>query len=217
MAVALYSSNARSGGNGSSISFSYTSSAGADRLMLASSISTSGSVTGATYAGAALSSTGGGIMRWKKVGQASGSNTMTFNYSSSYVQPAVQVCDFTGVDQTTPLGTRVVAASSGNTTSTPSVTCPAGGLVVGAGTNATSNVAKSADSPTVLLGKTKAPGSDHEIYGGYRTTTGVLSWSGGSYAPNWSAEAFPVNPAGAGGAFLPSKLKPICQAIQGMY
>lgn len=196
MAVVLNNSDARAGGNGSSISYSYTVSSGSDRLLLAASIAAAGTVSGVTYSGAALSATGGGTLKWYLTGPATGANTLTFTYSNGYAQPAVAASDYTGVDQTTPLGTLVNNSGTGNTTSTGSVTCPANGLVVGYGMNNQTNAAHLADPGTTSLGRGVANGSNRELYGGYRSSTGGLSWTGGTYGPPWEADAYPVNPAG---------------------
>ena len=200
MAVAFNTSNARNTSGGTTVSFSYTSSSGSDRLLLtrANKSSLSGTVNSATYAGASLTNndTLGIATFWHKAGQATGANTLSF-VLSAYDDAIVNTADFTGVDGTTPLGTAVTATGSGTAPATASITCPTDGGIWGStwtgylGGSATA----SAGSGSTLAGSVKFSG---RIYAGaYRLDTGTLSFSL-SDSGTWSILGLPINPVSGG-------------------
>jgi len=110
------------------------------------------------------------------------------------------VANFTGVDQVTPLGSQVASSGAGSAPTTGSITVPTdgmawGGMITGYTTTVT---------PTITAGTMASwiKSSGQIKAGGYRSTTGSLSWSLTS-APNWWAQGFPINPSVSFTAKLP--------------
>ncbi len=150
MSVAVDATSTGSGNNVTSVTVSHTTTSASDRLLLVgvSMDSTGGrTVTGVTYAGQSLTLVGaqsGGanpvrVEIWRLVNPPSGTANVVVNLSGSTDGVSVGATTFTGVDQTTPLGT---FASAIGTSASPSVnvTSAAGELVydVVAGKDATS-------------------------------------------------------------------------------
>lgn len=189
-----------SAGNGasSSFSFSYTSNSGSDRLLLAQFEST-GTVSSVTFNGSSLTNvgTGGGMTMWSMVAPFAGTANVQV-FLTLYSQTMYSASDWTGVDQTTPLGSQVSATGSSSSPATASITCPAGGAIFG-GCGSTSYTTSpgtiTAGSGTTLLGWGRSGSNGHTKAGGYRLNSGVMSWSL-SASMSWGAQAFPINAAG---------------------
>ncbi len=196
MAVAYVASAiimASSGGS-STVSTAISSGAGSNRLLLGLTRPWSNSVTSGSYNGAALTSAGtfGSLKMWKKVAPTTGSNTVSFTTSSTYTQVSVSIATFSGVDQATPLGTASSASGSSATAATASITCPSGGAIYA---GEYTGYAVAAFTPTIASGTLAGAGQTlgQTMAGGYRTTTGTISWSIRS-AP-WDVYGFPINVA----------------------
>jgi len=107
---------------GSSITVSHTTGAGSDRLMLVGISSRDRTVTGVTYGGTALTLVGAQTSNgnaktaiYRLIAPASGTASVVVSFSGTVGKGAVVgVMTFTGVNQTTPLGT--YASNVGNST-----------------------------------------------------------------------------------------------------
>ena len=195
MAVAFNVSDTRQTVAGNTVSFAYSCSAGSNRLLLSQTRSSAVSVSSGTYAGAALTNVGsvGGIIMWRKIAPATGSNTLAFTLSS-YGRTHASTSDWTGVDQTTPLGTAVTATGTSVTPATASVTCPTDGAIFGGEYSAyTTAGAPTAGAGTTLEGAEREGAGGTTKAGGRRSTTGTISFSIASSAA-WEAQAFPIYP-----------------------
>jgi len=207
MPVAVNTGSAANGNSGGSttVTFSYTAGSGSERLLLVQTRVASGSVTSVTYAGAGLTShaTGGGMTIWRKTAPASGANNVVVTIGT-YNQLIASTSDWTGVDQTTPLGTQVSATGTSTTPATGSVTCPANGAVWGGmyAEYSTSPGTISAGSGTTLLGWVRESANGRRKAGGYRFNTGTISFSQVS-STAWGAQAIPINPSVSFTAKLP--------------
>ena len=209
MAVALGTGSfTGSAGNGpvSSFTFSYTCNTGSDRLLMIQFQST-GTISSVTFNGAGLTNagTGGGMTMWRRVAPFAGAANVQV-FLTLYSQTMYSASDWTGADQTTPLGTQVSATGSSSSAATASVTCPTDGAIFGGcGSTAYSSAPGTitAGSGTTLLGWGRSGANGHTKAGGYRLNTGTLSWSL-SASMSWGAQAFPIN--AAGGATFTAKL-----------
>lgn len=131
MAIAFDATAGSGGDNLASVSFSHTCT-GSDRLLLIAihCLQLTGQVgSSVTYNGVAATfvkqtvNQGNRYMElWRLIAPATGANTLAVTFSASMNNVNVQAISFTGVDQTTPLGTSV--AGAGNST-TPSVSVSA--------------------------------------------------------------------------------------------
>jgi hypothetical protein len=139
MSVAVDATSTGSGNNVSSVTVSHTTTSASDRLLLVgvSMDSTGGrTVTSVTYGGQSLTLVGaqaGGanpvrVEIWRLINPASGTANVVVNLSGSTDGVSVGATTFTGVDQTTPLGTFASAIGTNNSP-TVNVTSAAGELV----------------------------------------------------------------------------------------
>lgn len=205
MPVAFVNGDAGSAGSGGSanVTFAYTCGSGSDRL-LTIQLWASATVNFVNYNGQGLTfhASGGSMGMWRRVAPATGSNTVQINMSN-YQQALWSIADWTGVDQTTPLGTQVTASGSSTTPAVASVTCPPGGAVWG-GMYAEYAVAPGTITATsgTLAGWTRDAANGRRKAGGYRLTTGTLAWSQ-TPSTSWSAQAVPINAAVSFTAKLP--------------
>lgn len=199
MAVAFNTSDARRPTAGTTISFSYTSSAGSDRLLLSGTEGEGVTVNSGTYAAASLTNSGsvGGIIIWSKAGNASGANTLAFTLSG-YGTARVVTSDWTGVDSTTPVGTAVSNTGTSTAVTTTSITCPSNGAIWGR-----AQTGYQGGSPTLVAGTgttlaSTGTRSGTAFGGGYRLDTGAINWTQGA-SVGYTAIGIPINAAGAGG------------------
>jgi hypothetical protein len=204
MAVAFNNSTdvATSTGSGTSVSFSYTSSSGTDRLLLAGTREATGKVVSAvTYAGASLTNVGstGGIIIWDKIAPATGANTAVFT-TPAYSNILTALADFTGVDQTTPLGTQVANSGTSAAPATGSITVPANGMSYGLAYQAytVSTALMIAGTNTTLASAVTSASTHAKSAGGYSATTGTLNWNAPASAA-WETLGFPINAVASGG------------------
>lgn len=198
MAVAINNPVTQDTSSGTSVSFSYTSSSGSDRVLLAQSRSNAGTVTACTYAGASLTAlnTTGSLITWLRIAPATGSNTLAFTISS-YGSVQASVANFTGADQTTPTGTAVTAAGTSTAPSSGSVTCPTNGIVWGGQTSDyTTSGAPTMGSGVTSGGSIRNASGGHTKSAGYRENTGPISFTLSSSSA-WNVQAYPINPVAA--------------------
>lgn len=203
MAVSInnFATSVGNPGGGTSLTYSYTCSSGADRLLLVQTGDV-GAASAVSYAGSSLTAVGsltGSLRVWRKTAPATGANNIVFTVGS-YASTKWTVADFTGVDQTTPLGSQVSQASVGTAPTTGSITVPTGGMAWGGVFTGYTTTTTLTTSAGTLASWQKSGGSMKG--GAYRTTTGSLSWVLTS-APNWWAQGFPINAAASFTAKLP--------------
>lgn len=196
-----------------SVTFSYTSGSGSDRLLLVQ-VSLFG-VTSVTYAGASLTNVGAGVgsmSMWRKTAPAAGANNVVIS-GPLYNYLMYTVSDWTGVDQTTPLGSQVGATGSSSSPSTGSITCPANGFVAGGVRSGYSTAPGTitAGSGTTLTSFIRETANGTTKADGRRSNTGALSWTL-STSRSWEAQGFPINPSVSFTAKLPEIH---LQAVQG--
>ena len=201
MAVAYVGQAIAVAGANTTISFTYTSGSGSDRLLIAGGKAPSESISSVSYAGAALTSGATAVARagiFYKAGQATGGNTLSF-VLSGYDTFLYSVADFTGADQTTPVGTGVTASGTGTAVSTGSVTVPTDGMSWGFGHHAYASVNMTIVSGTLTCAASGTGG--RRIAGAYSASTGALAWTANaSYA--WEALALPINAVAGADAIL---------------
>lgn len=203
MAVAFNGQATNTTGGGTTVSFSYTSGSGSDRYLLVGCAQFAGlDITAVSYNSVALTNiydAGVGtapIELWGLVAPATGSNTLSFTMSS-YDPGGVKysTTDWTGVDQTTPVGAAVVATGSSAAPATGSITVPAGGAAFGIGRH--QYTAAMTINQGTLTGSLSTGGVG--LAGAYRATTGDLSWTASNNFISWRAVGVPINAAGSGG------------------
>ena len=192
-------------GGGTSVTVSHTVSSGADRLFAAIVETQSGSQTAASYAGVSMTlhDTGGVFRVWHLVAPTSGANNFVITCAPS---SNLNYCksDWTGVDQTTPMGSASTGAATSMTPSTGSVTVPADGAGLGMfeSAYASSGVTVSASGATTSLGGGRQPVGGQLIGGGYITATGPITWTFTGANRAWTARGYPINPATGGGTTI---------------
>ena len=205
------------------MTFSHTTS-GSERLLLVSVASKPNNddgfveaVTGVTYGGQALSLVGtemqgsdnARVEIWQLVNPPLGANSVAITFNDAFDDPvngegaSAGAVSFTGVDQTTPLGTFVSATNSCSTCSEkPSVTVSsaAGELVF-------DTVARKGSVLVVGPGQTEqwhlcAGGNCSEVDGGASIELGAasvtMSWKPAN--KRWAIGAVPIMPANCGGS-----------------
>jgi hypothetical protein len=199
MAVALNNSATGTTGGGTTVSFSYAVGSGADRyLLIGCSNFGNLDISSVTYNSVACSSVydSGAVSASMEIfglaAPASGTNTMSFTLASYDPQGAkYSVADWTGVDQTTPVGSTVVnTGNSSGPVTTGSVTCPSNGAIFGIGRHTYSSAGMTIAAGT-SIGNTTA--GANSFAGAYSLSTGALSWTP-SNSGNWRAVGIPINP-----------------------
>jgi hypothetical protein len=189
-----------------SLSFSYTASAGADRLLLCAGEAQDSVFSGVTFDGAPLTAgptrTGilGTITTWYKTGAATGAKTLTFTPASGYAAMFGAFSDWTGVHQTAPIGSAVtnVDSDNGSTWSSGSITVPTDGLAWAYGRNIyTSGGSFSGGTDTTLIGGNRNGGTGQGQAHGYRATTGSVNINMPSGTSTVNIIGFALNPAEA--------------------
>jgi CSLREA domain-containing protein len=200
------------------VTFSHTTS-GSDRLLLVSVASQPNAddavfeaVTGITYGGQALTVVGTAaqgpdnarIEIWQLVNPPTGSNTVSITFNDAFDDPvngegaSAGAISFTGVHQTTPLGTFASAIANGTVADTPSVNVSSatGELVF-------DTVARKANPLTVDASQTErwhqcTDNGCSNIDGAASTEAGAasvtMSWSPDN--TRWALGAVPIKPSG---------------------
>lgn len=154
---------------------SYTCS-GSNRLLLVAVCYAAGNsrtVTGVTYNGVALTSVGSlnnttdgannAVHLWRLIAPSTGSNTVTATISGPPATTVLVVASYTGVNQTTPLGTPTTGSGSNAAQPSINVTSATNELAF----DALCTLNSSADTFTANGGQTKrASGDDSDEIGG---------------------------------------------------
>jgi uncharacterized repeat protein (TIGR01451 family) len=187
-----------------SLSWSHTIGAGSNRLLLVGvSINAGTTVSSVTWGAQALALVGAQNGQatqsrseiWSLVAPASGTGTITVNMSAAAVFGAGGA-SFSGVDQTTPLGT-FVSAGNNSTTPTVTVTSAAGELVF-------DTLAARGDSLTATVGAGQTQlwnyttgSSPNDVIGASSTEPGAasvtMSWTL-AIGRSWALGAVPIRP-----------------------
>jgi hypothetical protein len=204
MAVAFNNSDAQRTSGGTSITYSFTCSSGTDRFFIVSATDdgiANPPITSVTYNSVGLTAVSGTqpeVEMYQLVAPATGANNLTWNLSSySFLHTAIS--DWTGVDQSTPLGTVVTNAGTSAAPTSGSVTCPSNGAVWGSEFSGyTTAGTPTAGAGTTLASAYRSGAGGRTGAGGYRLDTGALNWNIPSSA-GWFAQGIPINAAGAGG------------------
>ena len=185
----------------SSVTLSHTTGTGSNRLMLVGISQKNKLVSSVTYGGTPLTLVGESITSgnarmhiYRLINPPSGTANVVVNFSAVPDKGAViGVMTFTGVDQTTPLGT-FVSATAKNTTPSVTVTSAAGELVFDVVTIRNT-------SGTVGAGQTQrwnVDSGDEIQVGAASTEPGAasvtMSWTAGG-SQDWAIGAVPIKPA----------------------
>lgn len=165
-------------GGGSTVTQSYTCSSGADRLLL---VMTRGSMvsSAASYAGAGMTfvADNGNLRLWRKTAPATGANNIVITLAS-YQNTMLSASDWTGVDQTNPLGTPVGGSGTASYFSTGTLTCPTDGAIWGCGTHGyTTSPGTWTSTGGTSIGWTRSASTGFGQASAYRTSTGAISWN----------------------------------------
>jgi hypothetical protein len=203
-------------------SAAFTIGSGSDRILMVGVLSGAGSpvdpsaVKWGGSGGASLTQVGstvnvGSFVKvslWRLVNPASGSNTVHVTWGSAQDERALVAAAYTGVDQTTPLGTPATATGT-NTTPTVNVSSAAGELVVDSvgfldqgGNNRTLAVGASQTSRAEVEGANlgfEGLGISDEA----GTATVTMSWTTSGNVDNWGIIGVALKPSvGGGGATI---------------
>ena len=209
MAVALSNYQGNVQISGTSIDISYASGSGADRLLLVQTTAFAHNVTGVNYAGNALTfdDDNSGQKLWHIVAPTPGTNTLNV-VLSAYAGISYEASDWSGVDQTTPIGTVVKTTGTSSTPSTGTITCPSGGAIFGSEFSGyTGSGSISASGGTTLTHSGRSGSNGFTAGGGYRASTGDISFTlPGSAA--WRAQGVPINAAAGGDVTAPTLTSP---------
>lgn len=203
MAIAFDAVNSAAPGFASSVSY-YHACAGSDRILLVwvviDRFNGATAASAVTYNGVALSRYGSnytdgshGIDLWYLVAPATGSNQLSVTITGTMAKPCVVSLSYTGVHQSSPLGT-IASAYATSTNPTVNVSSGANELVVDC-----ANLWTTAITATVGADQTERANIDTGSYGdilcseqaGEATT--VMSWT--SVADSWLARGVPLLPA----------------------
>lgn len=192
-----------SSGGSSTLTVSYTSGSGADRLLLVATRGTS-SASAVSYAGAAMTfvADNGSIRLWRKTAPASGANNLVITVGS-YNSSMWSANDWTGVDQTSPLGTPSSGSGFNTYFETSTLTCPPDGAVLVCG-NCAYSVSPGTWTPTggTSIGWVRSGSTGYGQATSYRTDTGKVSWNlPANMAYSW--HSVPINPIVSFTAKLP--------------
>ena len=223
MSIALYKATVTAANT--TKTFAHDSGTGDNRLLIVK-VNSTAAVSAVTYAGVALTNTDGAASAmtvtnatsgsitsiWKLVAPASGTNNVVVTVSSSYLYVIAET--WTGVHQTTPLGT--FGSATGNDT-TPTVTITsatdevvtdavAAASLTRANTVITVGSGQTSEGSLLWLDLTFASGYAFRGAGSYETgaASTVMSWTAAGTS-QWGILAVPIKPqtAGGGGAADP--------------
>lgn len=171
---------------------------GSNRLLLVQTRSISGTVSGVTYAGVSMSNVGSynGLIMWALVAPTTGNNNVVVSWTGSS-KCFTSYSAWTGVDQSTPLGTEDDATATSTNPKSSSITCPTNGAIFGGEYSGYSSSTPTIQSGT-LLGAAKDSGGGQTKAGAYRTDTGTVGWTIGNAF--WYCQTFPINAANGAAA-----------------
>lgn len=217
MAVAFDGVNSAQAVGASTLSVSITTS-GANRYLLANAGVSSGTgaptYTSLTYNGVSMGTplvnqTSTANLRQVVSGlvaPASGANTLAITWSGAGDELALGGCSFTGVDQSTPIGTPGTATGTQAASITVNASSAAGEIVIDAlyvgGSGAV------APNTTIAVGAGQTSRWEQESIGAYSAggqstepggATVTMSWTASATTYDWALFAVGVKPAAAGG------------------
>jgi len=199
--------------SGTSVTVTHVVDAGNDRLLVVCvgfNPGAAGTITGVTYAGAALTRLGGVVNGttvasdiWYLVAPAVGTDNIVITASPSLGAIYCNNSNWTGVDQTTPMGTVTTATGTDNTpTVTVANATPTAVVIDSAAQNpdgATATTMTPGTGQTTILAPTANPvgfdvGSSFEP----GAASVVMDWVSNNSDPNhpWATTAAPIFPSG---------------------
>lgn len=194
------------------ITRSYTSGSGQDRLLMLHTHGSSDN-TAASYAGVGMTSMGspGSIRLWRRTAPATGANNLVMTVGT-YQYTTYSISDWEGVDQANPVGTVTSGTGTGSSASTGTVTCPDGGAILAAVSFGYSMAPGTITAAAgTLISWVRSSGNGFSQANSYRNSTGAISWSR-SVSTAYSWHAVPINPSVS---FMSNLPKVYSQAIQG--
>jgi len=200
MAVSFVSS-AVTFGNGTTRSVSLDAGVGSDRAVVGGGydVNLIQTVNSMRYDAVSMTeeATSGALKAFSLAGVPSGINILSLTLSA-YSKPMLVGGSFEGVDQADPTGTPTTNSGAGATQSTANTTAPSDGMIWGVMRHSYASSARSiSGAGNSLAGSIRDGSSGLGAAGGYRSSTGVISWSGGG-SPSYNAIALPLNAAAAG-------------------
>lgn len=224
-AIAVDASSANSATNASNISVAHTTSAGANRLMLVGVAYIKDQyprqVTAVTYGTQTLTKVAArsevtdelAVELWRLVAPDSGTATVTATLNDTVAGVVLSVVTFTGVDQTTPLGTPAAnQGQDGTNAGNPTVTVASAagelvfdvvardndyGLTVGSGQTEHTNRAAAGQ----IRGASSTEPGAASVTMSWSSASALSQKSGGTYE-GWAIIAVPIKPLDAAGACL---------------
>jgi prepilin-type N-terminal cleavage/methylation domain-containing protein len=213
LAVDNASSGTTASDTASSMTVSHTTGSGSDRLMLVG-ISYNNddyeTVTGVTYNGTALTEVGtennaddARVCIYSLVAPDTGTHNVVINFSDALNQGAIAgVVTFTGVDQSTPLGTFVSAQEDDSTPATVNIPSDSGELVFGVA-SAEYEAFTAATSGQNEHWRRSISGADTNGAGGTdagASPTVPMSWSLDPSYNHWAIGGVSIKPSGSTGS-----------------
>lgn len=192
-------------GNGTTRSVSLDAGAGSDRAVVGGGhdINLTQTVTAMSYnaVGMTEEATSGVLKAFSLAGAASGINTLSMTLSA-YSKPMLVGGSFSGVDQADPVDTPTTNSGVGSVQSTASTTAPSDGMIWGVMRHSYASSARTiSGAGNTLAGSIRDGSSGRGAAGGYRASTGVISWAGGG-SPEYDAIALPLKAAGGAGPVI---------------
>lgn len=184
MAIAFDAATTGTAAGAGSLTFSHSVGAGgADRLLVVAVSIDNRTVTGVTYGGTAMTSVGSATNgaqvshMWRLIAPATGANNVVVTLSGGGTDIVAVATSYTGVDQTTPLGTAATATGT-STTASVAVTSATDELVV-------DSVSSNLGTLTVGAGQTQRGNTTAgDNFGGASEEVGAtsvtMSWTIGS-------------------------------------
>lgn len=201
MAVSFVSS-AVTFGNGTTRSVSLDAGTGSDRAVVGGGydVNLTQTVIGMQYNAVSMTeeSTSGVLKAFSLAGVPTGVNILSLTLSA-YSKPMLVGGSFDGVDQADPAGTPTTNSAAGSVQSTANTTAPTDGMIWGVMRHSYASSARTiSGAGNTLAGSIRDGSNGRGAAGGYRSSSGVISWGGGG-SPSYNAIALPLNAAGGGG------------------
>lgn len=196
-AVAFDAATTGTVGGANALTFSHTVGAGgADRLLIVAVSIDNRTVQSVTYGGVAMTNVGTATngaqisSMWRLIAPATGANNVVVTLSGGGTDIVAVATSYTGVDQTTPLGTPVTATGN-SVTASVAVTSATGEIVV-------DSVSSNLGTLTVGEGQTqRGNGVGGDNQGGSSTEPGAtsvtMSWTIGSSSA-WASVGVSIKP-----------------------
>ena len=184
------------------------STAGSDRLLIVGTTGhTTATISGITYAGTSLTQVDGTVVNsriggemWQLVNPDIDANDVVVTWTGEFFRGAVGIISFTGVDQTTPLGTSGIASGL-SASPTVDVSSATGELVVDVLANEGASTVTAGASQTERWNQVNTTEDGLQNSGSTEpgASTVTMSWS--ITSDDWVIIAVPIKPVAAG--FIP--------------